>query len=150
MAVYQALYLLCLIGGCGYAFVRGGSPERWGAGIVAAGMILSNLAAARSGHLYLATDTLFFVVDTLEAAALIVLACLANRFWPMWVAMIQLDTVFTEIIMLAQSTPPFSYGMALRVFALPLPILLGIGTWRHRRRLLAWQANRMPSDDGGI
>jgi hypothetical protein len=137
VAVYQLVYLACLFWGGGYAFVRGGRPERWGAGIILAGMILSNIAAFRSGHLYLATDTLFFIVDASEAAALIVLACLANRYWPLWAAMFQLDTVFTEIVMFAHSTPPFSYGLALRLFALPLPLLVGIGAIRHRGRRAA-------------
>lgn len=134
MAAYQIAYLLCLVAGCGYALARGGAPERWGAAIVLAGMVLSNLAALRSGHLYLATDILFFIVDASEAAALIVLACVANRFWPLWTAMLQLDAVFTEIVMFAHSTPPFSYGLALRLFALPLPLLVGLGALRHRQR----------------
>lgn len=135
MTAYKFVYLCCLAWGCSYAFWRGGVPERWGAGIVLTGMLLSNIAGARSGHLYLATDTLFFIVDVAEALALVILACRANRFWPLWVAMLQLDAVFTEIVMLAHSTPPFSYGLALRLFALPLPVLVGVGAIRHRRRL---------------
>lgn len=135
MALYQIVYLFALFWGCGYALLRGGGPERWGAAIILCGMILSNLAAWRSGQLYHATDTLFFLIDLVEAVGLVVLACVANRFWPLWVAMLQLDAVFTEIVMFAQSTPPFSYGLALRLFALPLPILVGIGALRHRQRV---------------
>lgn len=140
MAAYLIVYLACLIGGCGYALWRGGAPERWGAGIVLTGMVLSNIAAARSGHLYLATDVAFLIVDASEAVALILLACAANRYWPLWAAMFQLDAVFTEIVMFAHSTPPFSYGLALRLFALPLPLLVGIGAVRHRGRLAATKA----------
>ncbi len=137
MEPYQIAYLAGLIGGCGYALLRGGAPERWGAAIVLVGMILSNVTAAWSGNLYMTTNLAFFAADTIEAIALIVLACVANRFWPLWAAMLQLDTVFTEIVMFAKSTPPFSYGLALRLFALPLPILIGIGALRYRRRLAA-------------
>jgi hypothetical protein len=137
VAVYPILYLACLIGGCGYAAWRGGAPERWGAGIVLGATMLSNIAAIRSGHPYLATDTLYFAIDVGVAAAFLVLACIANRFWPLWTAMLQLDAVFTEIVMLAHSTPPFSYGLALRLFAFPLPLLVGIGAHRHWRRTSA-------------
>jgi hypothetical protein len=51
--------------------------------------------------------------------------------------MLQLDAVLTEIVMFAHSTPPFSYGLALRLFAFPMPVLVGIGALRHRRRLTA-------------
>ncbi|MBN8808402.1 MAG: hypothetical protein J0I47_09235 [Sphingomonas sp.] len=134
MSIYQYIYLAGLLWGSVFALVGGGKPERWGAAIILCGMILSNVAAAHSGQLYITTDAWFFAVDACEAIALIVLACTADRYWPMWAAMFQLDAVLTEIVMLAHSTPPFSYGLALRLFALPLPLIVGGGTVRYRRR----------------
>jgi hypothetical protein len=128
------LYLVTLILGCGYALIRGGRPERLGAAIVLSGMIGSNLAGLYAGHVLLATNALIVLVDLLELVALLLLACRSDRFWPMWAAMFQLDTVLTHVVMIAHSTPPFSYGLALRLFALPLPLIVGVGAWRHRRR----------------
>jgi hypothetical protein len=134
---YVACYLTSLLMGCGYALARGGAPERWGAGVVIAGMALSNLAGLRSGHLFLSTDVTFLLVDVIEALALTILACTANRFWPLWAAMFQLDAVFTHAVMFAQTIPPSAYAFALKMFALPLPLLVGIGAWRYRIRNVA-------------
>ena len=134
MAFYKLIYLCAFLGGCGYALARGGTPERTGAMIVIAGMVLTNLAGLRSGHLFMTTDTMLFLVDVAEALALVTLACTANRFWPLWAAMFQLDTVFTHVVMFSHATPPFSYGVALKVFGLPLPLLVGIGAVRFRMR----------------
>ena len=134
MRLYTLLYLASLIGGCGYALAMGGRPERIGAAVILAGMVLSNAAGLYSGHVLMATDSLDLLIDVAEAVALIVLACAANRFWPLWAAMLQLDTVFTHVVMYAHGTPPFSYGLALRVFAFPLPLLVGIGALRYRKR----------------
>ena len=134
MAILKISYLLFLVLGCGYAAAKGGRPERWGAAIVAVGMVLSNVAGFRSGHVHIAVDPMLVAVDVTMAIALIVLAVKSDRFWPLWVAMLQLDAVFTHVVMLAHSTPPFSYGLALWMFGLPLPVLVGLGTLRYRVR----------------
>ena len=134
MDAYVLGYLISLTAGCGYALARGGAPERWGAAIVIAGMVLSNVAGLQSDHVFISTDTKFLAVDVIEAVALVILACTANRFWPLWAAMFQLDSVFTHTVMFAHSIPPASYAFALKLFALPLPPLVGVGAWRYRSR----------------
>ena len=151
MAILKIVYLTALVLGCGFAAIRGGAPERWGAAIVVIGMILSNVAGIRSGRLFFGTDMMLLTVDTAMALALITLALTSDRYWPLWAAMLQLDAVFTHIVMLTGTTPPFSYGLALWLWAIPLPMLVGIAAIRHRRRIakgrLALSFGRPAGDD---
>lgn len=129
------IYLMLLIAGCLYAAIRGGAPERWGAGLLVLAVVATNVALALQWLRYQETYVGAMIVDIVFAAALVVLAVKANRFWPLWAAAVQLDEVLTHLVMFRAATGSFSYAYALLVFSYPLPILLAIGTWRHRRRL---------------
>jgi hypothetical protein len=124
--------------GCLYAAVRGGSPERWGAGLYLVNWVLSNLAAYLSRRDFLTTETGLMAVDAAYLIVMVALALKAQRFWPLWAAALQLDTVLTHILMFSKATPPFSYGFALWLWGLPIPVLIGIGAWRHRQRVKQW------------
>lgn len=130
--------LVILLAGCGYAAVRGGAPERWGAGLFFVTAVLSNVAMALSRRQYLQTEIGLMTVDVALMAGLIILALRAQRYWPMWAAAAQVDAVLTHILMFSHTTLPFSYAFALWLWALPIPTLIAIGAWRHRKRVKLW------------
>lgn len=121
-----------------YAARRGGKPEQLGTAMYVVNVVLSNLAALWSGRHFLSPEVWLMAVDTGYMLALIGFACRAQRYWPMWAAALQLDAVLTHMMMFSSATPAFSYALALWLFGLPLPIMLGWGAWRHQQRIKRW------------
>ncbi|CAN5404316.1 hypothetical protein BH09PSE4_BH09PSE4_22250 [soil metagenome] len=148
--LHVLIYLTILIGCCLYSLFRGGAPERIGVGILFGAIVLSAFAP-KSGPIRFQTfESGLFVVDSMMAAALILLSLRAQRYWPMWVAAIQIDVIATHLMMLSPSIMPWSYSMAMAFWSYPASILIAIGTWRHRQRLArygedpAWSRPRQP------
>ena len=63
----------------------------------------------------------------------------SERFWPLWVAGLQLTAIFGHVLK-AIDVDLFSraYAAALVFWAYPMLLILALGTWRGRRR----RANR--------
>lgn len=137
--IFPALSMaISLIVGCGYAAVRGGSPERWGALALIVTAVLSNLAAYASQRHFVSPDLGLIVVDLIYLAAAVALALRAQRYWPMWIAALQLDVILTHLLKFSSFAPPFSYAFALWLWGIPMPLLIGWGAWRHRQRIKQW------------
>lgn len=74
-------------------------------------------------------------VDSVFLVAMIFIVIRAQRYWPMWMAAVLLDTVLTHLLMLTPTLMPWSYSVMMAAWSYPIPIILAIGTWRHRARL---------------
>lgn len=127
---YLALLVLC----CSYALWRGGAPERWGVAILLASIALSGVIP-RSGLRFGQIEVGFMIGDLAMFIAISVLAVRAQRYWPMYMAAILLDTLITHLLMLSPHVMPWSYSAMLAGWNLVNPPLLAGGTWHHRRRL---------------
>ena len=130
--------LFALIVGGGYAAVRGGPPERWGAALLFVSVVLSNVVAFASQRHFVTPDMGLMAVDLIFLVGAVVIALRAQRYWPMWVAALQLDTMLTHLLKFSSFAPPFSYAFALWLWGLPVPLLLAAGAWRHRQRIKQW------------
>lgn len=130
-----AVFLTLLLGSCAYAFFRGGAPERIGAGILIAATAASALTLLASRNRYFATEISTMWVDIAMTLAFLALALRAQRYWPMWVSMVQIDMVATHLVMFSPDTQAWSYWAMQALWSYPAPILLAAGTFRHRRRI---------------
>ena len=136
LLIYHAL----LFGACGYALLRGGTDAR----IVAVVFLVGNFAtyALRSqvGG-YSSVETGVLAVDILAFLGFTYAALISDRFWPLWVAGIQLTTSMGHIFKaIDTSLLPIAYAASLRFWAYPILIILAVGTWRAQRR-----SKRQPS-----
>lgn len=129
------VFLVLLLASCFYAFARGGPPERVGAQILLAATIASAVALWGSRNRYFQPEVATMWVDIAMAAAFVALALRAQRFWPMWVAMVQLDIVATHLVMFSPETKAWAYWAVQAVWSYPAPLLLAAGTVRHRARV---------------
>lgn len=130
-SVYWSALLLI----CAFAFWRGHSDER----VVAATCLLATLV-----QLFVVTPTLrrysgvelgVLAVDLTVLAVFVGIALHSQRFWPLWVAGLQLTTVFGHILKAIQlSLLPYAYAGALRFWSYPILLILAIGTWRTHQR----------------
>lgn len=126
------IYRVLMYGICAYALYRGKADAR----IVAAVFLVGNLATLllRSST-YASVETSVFVIDVLAFLAFTYAALISDRFWPLWVAGLQLTTSMGHIFKLIDShLLPLAYAAALRFWAYPILIILGVGTWRSHRR----------------
>jgi len=123
-----------MYGICAYALYRGKADAR----IVAAVFLVGNLATLTlRSSTYSSVETSVFVIDVLAFLAFTYAALISDRFWPLWVAGLQLTTSMGHVFKLIDShLLPLAYAAALRFWAYPILIILAVGTWRSHRRTL--------------
>ncbi|UIJ44862.1 hypothetical protein LZK98_17695 [Sphingomonas cannabina] len=131
------IFLCVLVPVCGYAFWRGGAPER-----VVAGLFIAAWAVTMIGHLpfgrrYYQVDPLVFSVDACLSICLLCVALRADRHWPLFAS------AFNFVILLAHMIKFLDPDLIRRAYAIMIYLwpylqlaVLAIGTWRHRRRLI--------------
>ncbi len=127
--------LLLLI--CGYALLRGRGDERIAAGVCLLASLATRFAISPLSVRYSGVETGLLVVDGLVLAMFIVLALRSERFWPLWVAGLQLTSSMAHLMKLVEiDLVPRVYGAAAVFWSYPILIILAVGTWRgHRRRM---------------
>jgi hypothetical protein len=132
-----------MYGICAYALYRGKADAR----IVAAVFLVGNLATLTlRSSTYSSVETSVFVIDVLAFLAFTYAALISDRFWPLWVAGLQLTTSMGHVFKLIDShLLPLAYAAALRFWAYPILIILAVGTWRSHRRTLQERHSTAPS-----
>lgn len=132
IAIFVALLLVALV----YAFRKGGGPER-----AMATILLAMAAADQLWHLFvparfLTVDTGHLAIDLAGAAATLVLALVAYRFWPMVAATLQMLPLLAHFGRAVDiSVDPAAYLTMQVAASWLLPPLLILATWRHQRRM---------------
>ena len=75
------------------------------------------------------------LVDLGALAAFTFLALRSDRFWPLWVAGLQLTTVIAHALKGVQlDLMPQAYAAAARFWVYPIFLILVVGTFRSARR----------------
>lgn len=128
------LFRVMLVLVVAYAFWRGSRDERLVAGICLAGAIVSKIVVSPLHERYIAIEPAIMAVDLLMLAAFVYIALHSKRFWPLWIAGLQLTTIMGHIFMAVEhELIPQAYGVALGFWAYPIILILGIATWRSGR-----------------
>jgi len=137
------VFNLLLLGSCGYAILRGGAPERITGWLLLAATVLTPLAARGLAVRYVQAEVGIFVVDLALLAALVVVALKADRFWPLVLAAMQLDTTAVHILKLVDADLiRITYALMIAMWSYPMQIILAVATLRHRRRLAQFGEDR--------
>ena len=64
-------------------------------------------------------------------AGFVAVALRSNRFWPLWVAGLQLTTALGHVLKaIDHDLVPRAYGAALQFWSYPILLILAVGTWR--------------------
>ncbi len=120
---------------CGYALWRGRSDERIVASACLFASIATRFAISPLQERYASLEMGLVVIDILVLAAFIWIALRSERFWPLWIAGLQLTNSISHIMKLAESDLlPRAYGAAAALWSYPILIILAIGTWRSHQR----------------
>jgi hypothetical protein len=132
------LFLSLLFSICLYALWRGGRDERLVALLCLLGTFATLLAVSPLSERYEGVENGLALVDLGVLAGFVTVALTSQRFWPLWVAGLQLTTAFGHGLKAIDShLLPQAYGAALQFWAYPILIILAAGTWRRQRRLSA-------------
>lgn len=110
---------------------RGKKDERLAALTCVLGTILTMLVTPAINDRYAEFETSMFLVDLLVLAAFLAIALRSDRFWPLWVAGLQLTGTAVHLLKLAQpDLMPFVVGAALAFWSYPVLLVIVVGTWR--------------------
>ena len=128
------IYHLLLVLVSAYAFLRGRSDERIAAAICIAATIATRLVVSPASVRYSGVETGVLAVDFLALAGFLFIALRTDRFWPLWVAGLQLTTLVAHVLKAVQlDLLPYAYATAARFWVYPIFLIIVVGTWRSHR-----------------
>ena len=123
---------------CGYALLRGRKYERLTAIICVMASAVSGLLRAPLHERYVHVESGDLLVDLVVLGGFVVIALRSDRFWPLWVAGLQLTTGLSHLLRaIDTSLIPRAYATAERFWSYPILIILLVGAWRSHRRSIA-------------
>ena len=133
------VYWTLLALSCLYAMVKGGRDERIIAVICALASIITAFVLSPWAQRYSQVEAGEMVVDLVVLASFTLVALRSDRFWPLWVAGLQLTSSVAHLMKgINVELLPQAYAAATKSWSYPILLILLIGTWRrqqrHRRR----------------
>ena len=128
--IYWALLLLI----CGYAFWRGRTDERIAASACLLATVFTVWVIPPVAFRYKEMDPVQLGIDAAMLATFVAIALRSHRFWPLWVAGLQL-TMSMSHLMKALQPDLFSraYAAAAVFWSYPILLIILLGTWRTHR-----------------
>lgn len=130
------IFIPLLVAVCFYAWLRGSGDERLVAATCLAGTAATLLVISPLQQRYSGVESGLMLVDLAVLAGFVTVALRSKRFWPLWVAGLQLTTSLGHILKgIDQDLLPRAYGAALQFWSYPILIILAVGTFRTHRRL---------------
>lgn len=129
---------LC-ISACAYALLLGGWEGRWTTVIILLATFATLLANQLLRHFWfdrfwVDTNEAVLLIDLAAFLAMYVIAARSERWWPIWVAAFQLNSVVAHVA--TTISPRFSaiiYQGYEGMWAIPLLLVLVFGIYRDRR-----------------
>jgi hypothetical protein len=121
---------------CGYALLRGRRYEQYAALICIAASVISVVARSPVQHRYVGVEAGDLVIDTAVLLAFVAIALRSDRFWPLWVAGLQLTISMSHILKAINlHLMPQAYAAAERFWSYPTLLIIAVAAWRTHRRL---------------
>ena len=119
-----------------YSFWRGDRESRLAATLCVVAVLMTQLLLQPVTHRFASVETGVFAVDLATFAGFTVIALGSSRFWPLWIAGLQLTTLIGHLLKAIDwSLLPQAYGAATMFWSYPILLILVVGAWRsHRRR----------------
>lgn len=132
------LYWTLLTLTCGYAFSRGRADERIVAAVCVAASLLTAVVLSPLHSRYTGVESGELAIDIATLGVFVFVALRSDRFWPLWVAGLQLTTSMSHLLKAVDlGLVPKAYAAAEKFWSYPILVILVIGTWRSHRRVQA-------------
>ena len=128
------------------AFWLGRRDERIVGITLVLGVIATHLVISPVAHRYSGVETPVMLVDVAVFLGFLWVALKSERFWPLWIAGLQLTTILGHLMkFIASDLVNRAYGAALVFWSYPIVLILAIGTWRTYRRTAAEKRSALPA-----
>ncbi len=119
---------------CGYALVRGQRDERLAGCVCLLASLATRFAISPLHQRYGGIESGLLLVDLLVLAAFVGIALKSERFWPLWIAGLQLTGSMAHLLKAIEwDLVPRAYAAAAVFWSYPILLVLAIGTWRAHR-----------------
>ena len=127
----KTVYWTLLFVICGYALWKGKSDER----VVATTALLATLGTrlfiSPLSARYTSVEVGVLLVDIAALTGFVVVALRSERFWPLWIAALQLTSSMAHLLKAVEwDLLPKAYGAAAVFWSYPILLILAVGTWR--------------------
>ena len=128
-------YWIVMLAVSAYAFARGQLDERLAATICIAATIGTILVHSPLSVRFSSVEVGVLIVDVIALLAFTAIALRTDRFWPLWVAGLQLTTTMAHFLKAVDlQMMPQVYAAAARFWVYPIFLIIVVGTWRSSRR----------------
>ena len=136
MIPHYVVFWSILLATCGYALWRGRSDERTAAGVCLLATLATQFVMPPPSQRYHFVDVELVLIDIAVLAAFVAVAVRSERFWPLWIAGLQLTISISHVLKtIDQALIPTAYAAAAVFWSYPILIIILVGTWRgHQRR----------------
>jgi hypothetical protein len=125
---------------CGYALWRGRSDERIAAIVCLLATVATRLAISPLSVRYTDLEIGLLLIDAAVLAAFIAIALRSQRFWPLWVAGLQLTNSMAHLMKVVEfDLVPKAYAAAAMFWSYPILLIILVGTWRTHQYSLREQ-----------
>ena len=124
----------------GYALWRGRSDERIAATVCLLASIATRFAISPLSVRYTGIEFGLLGIDVAVLVAFIAIALRSQRFWPLWVAGLQLTNSMAHLMKVVElDLMPRAYAAAAVFWSYPILLIIIIGTWRTHKYALREQ-----------
>lgn len=129
-------YWLVLLAVAAYAFARGRIDERLAAAICIVATVATRVVHSPLSDRFSGVELGVLAVDLLTLAGFVAIALRSDRFWPLWIAGLQLTSIVAHGLKAIQiDLLPQAYAAAARLWVYPIFLIIVVGTWRSHRRI---------------
>ena len=118
-----------------YALWRGRSDERLAASVCVLATIATRFAISPVTERYTGVEVGLLIIDGAVLAAFVAIALRSKRFWPLWVAGLQLTSSLSHLMKVVEfDLLPRAYAAAAIFWSYPILLIIIVGTWRTHQR----------------
>ena len=120
-----------------YALWRGRSDERIAATVCVLASIATRFAISPLTQRYTDIEIGLLFVDAAVLVAFVALALRSQRFWPLWIAGLQLTSSLSHLMKVIEiDLLPRAYAAAAVFWSYPILLIIVVGTWRSHQRTI--------------
>jgi hypothetical protein len=137
MPYLNHFHLLVLLT-CGYAFWRGRREERFAAIVCVLATVATRFVISPLSVRYSGIELGLLAIDALVLAAFVAIALTSQRFWPLWIAGLQLTNSLAHLMKAIETDLlPRAYAAAAALWSYPILLIIAVAAWRTHRRQIA-------------
>lgn len=119
-----------------YAWWRGGSEERSAASACVLATVTTVIVIPPVAERYSQPDLILLFIDIAMLVAFTAIALSSRRFWPLWIAGLQLTMTLSHIMRaIDPNLIPRAYAAASILWSYPILLIILVGTWRTSKKV---------------